>query len=248
MNTNCAVITPNWPAPANIRSLSTTRIGGFSLAPYDQFNLGDHVGDDPFSVSKNRQQLINSTNLPQSPYWLRQTHSIQAINTQDWHADIEADSCFSTTTDHICAVMTADCLPILLCDVDGNHVAAIHAGWRGLLAGVIENTIEKMTCPANQLLAWLGPAIGPTAFEVGAEIRDAFIAANAVDTTAFTSADNELWLADLYLLAGHRLQKSGITAIYGGDFCTFNDHHRFFSYRRDGVTGRMATMIWIEHK
>jgi len=247
MKTNLPVIIPDWPAPANIRALSTTRTGGCSLPPYQQLNLGMHVGDEEFRVINNRHLLSTSKKLPQPPRWLKQIHSTQVINTQDWYAGIEADACISQTTEAVCAVMTADCLPILLCDVQGNHVAAIHAGWRGLAAGIIENTIAKMACHSNKLIAWLGPAIGPSAFEVGTEVRKAFVDINATDAVAFSAHDSQ-WLADLYLLAQHRLKAAGISAIYGGNFCTFTDQQRFFSYRRDGVTGRMATMIWIDYK
>ena len=248
MATTPTIIVPDWPAPPNIHAFSTTRLGGFSLPPYQQLNLGNHVGDEQLSVTKNRQLLISSQNLPQSPYWLKQIHSTRVINTLDWHADIEADASFSTSINHICTVMTADCLPILLCDIQGNHVAAIHVGWRGLLAGIIENTVKQLACPPNELLCWLGPAIGPTAFEVGADVHGAFINTNSADIAAFTDVDKTHWLADLYLLAHHRLQRAGISAVYGGNFCSFNDRERFFSYRRDGITGRMATMIWIEGK
>ena len=253
-------IIPNWPAPANVHALQTIRnfTGsnlGYSLAPYSSLNFGSHVKDNPMHVAQNRQLM--SQFLPSEPVWLNQTHGIETVDAAQSTCVPNADASFSTKKKVVCVVMTADCLPVLLCDKAGSVVVAVHAGWRGLCDGTLEASIDKV-CRAAQikpadLMAWLGPAIGSNAFEVGAEVRAQFIekdknAAKAFRVHGHNQAQNK-WLANIYQLATQRLNKVGVTNIYGGghneDFCTFNDEKRFFSYRRDGDTGRMATLIWL---
>ena len=237
-------ITPDWPAPANVRALITTRVGGVSTAPYASFNLGDHVGDDPQHVAQNRANL--TARLPAQPAWLTQVHGTTVLDAAAVSGAPQADASVARQPGVVSVVMTADCLPVLLCDRTGTVVAAAHAGWRGLLDGVLECTVEAMAKPGAELLAYLGPAIGPTAFEVGDEVRQAFVAHDAYAAEAFVpSAHAGKWLADLYLLARQRLQGVGVDAVYGGDDCTYSHAERFFSYRRDGITGRMASLIWL---
>ncbi len=236
-------IVPDWPAPANVQVLQTTRQGGCSAAPFDSLNLGSHVGDIPLLVEKNRQSLAEL--LPSEPIWLEQVHGTRVVQAEQTSCHPAADACVARTANAVCAVMTADCLPVLLCDQAGTVVAAAHAGWRGLAAGVIEATVDAMDVAPGQLMAWLGPAIGPSAFEVGMEVRDAFIQHSPVAATAFTPRA-EKYLADMYGLARQRLSALGVHQVFGGQFCTFSDPQRFFSYRRDGRTGRMATMIWLK--
>ena len=237
------VFVPDWPAPANVGALQTLRGGGCSPAPWDSFNLGDHVGDDPIRVAANRAGL--RTLLPADPLWLQQVHGTAAVDIAKMAKTVEADAAFCREPGRVCAVMTADCLPVLFCDRSGSVVAAAHAGWRGLLAGVLETSIAGMDVPADQILVWLGPAIGPQNFEVGQEVRDAFVARDVAAHAAFHPHGAGKWLADLYWLARQRLNAAGVTAIYGGELCTVADAKRFFSYRRDGVTGRMASLIWL---
>lgn len=238
-------IHPDWPAPDNVHAAVTTREGGVSLPPYDTLNLGDHVGDDPAAVAENRRRVSEDLRLPAGPCWLSQVHGTVAVEAAVCEAGCEADASYTDQTGVICAVLTADCLPVLLCDSTGQHVAAVHAGWRGLLNGVIERTISEMNT-AGEILAWLGPAIGPEAFEVGDEVREAFLAVDSAAGTAFRSSPHGRWLADIYALARGRLASAGVGGIYGGEFCTFSDSQRFYSYRRDGRTGRMASLIWLE--
>jgi YfiH family protein len=239
-------IKPDWPAPANIHAITTTRIGGVSLSPYDTLNLADHVGDNQASVKENRRRLVHELGLPGEPRWLKQVHGTHVPAADEINPDCcEADAAFTSKQNTVCAVLTADCLPILLCNKEGTQVAVIHAGWRGLLDGVIESTIRNMGCPGNELMAWLGPAIGPDVFEVGPEVRDAFIARRVEAVKAFTPALNDRWMANIYTLASQRLAGEGLAEIYGGNLCTYSDPLRFYSYRRDGLTGRMATLIWI---
>lgn len=235
----------NWPAPPQIRAFTTTRNGGQSPSPYDSLNLGEHVGDNPDCVAANRQILMETASLPDSPHWLKQSHSNTVIDIHQWHPDIEADAIVSNVPHTVCVVMTADCLPLLLTNTKGTQIAAIHAGWRGLQAGIIENTIAKFSAPHSGILAWMGPAIGPQTFEVGPEVKAAFLTVDSAAKTAFTPNHTDRFLANIYLLARQRLSAQGVTAIYGGDYCTYSDKERFFSYRRDGITGRMASLIWI---
>ena len=237
---------PDWPAPKNVRTLQTTRHGGVSVAPYDSLNLGDHVGDAPLAVERNRM-LLNKL-LPTEPVWLKQVHGVVVADAAQAACWPEADACVSAHPGAVCVIMTADCLPVLLCDDKGSVVGAAHAGWRGLCDGVIEQTVQAMKVPPTTLMAWLGPAIGAQAFEVGDEVRAAFIAAQPQAVSAFTPSPlnrEGKWLADIYQLARLRLQALGISRIYGGGLCTYTDRANFFSYRRDGVTGRMGTFIWL---
>jgi polyphenol oxidase len=237
------LLVPDWPAPSRVRALQTLRSGGCSLAPWDSFNLGDHVGDTSVNVEGNRAALC--AQLPTEPVWLKQVHGIDVLDVGKGPATQEADAAFSRDSGAVCAVMTADCLPVLLCDRAGTVVAAAHAGWRGLAAGVIEATISTMAVPPGELLAWLGPAIGPSAFEVGDEVRAAFVAQDVLAGNAFVAHGPEKWLADIYLLARQRLIAAGVTSISGGGRCTVSEAEDFFSYRRDGVTGRMASLVWL---
>lgn len=234
---------PNWPAPASVQAWQTVRTGGVSPVPWASFNLGDHVGDAPARVAANRALL--AAHLPAAPIWLQQVHGTRAVDAADCEKTPVADAAYTRQPGVVCAVMTADCLPILLCDRAGQVVAAVHAGWRGLLAGVVETCIAAMACPPGELLAWLGPAIGPSAFEVGDEVRAAFVDHDATAVRAFVATRADKWLANLPQLARQRLQAHGVLAIYGGEQCTVNAPEHYFSYRRDGVTGRMATLVWL---
>jgi YfiH family protein len=238
------LIVPDWPSPPKVRALQTTRRGGISLPPFDEFNLGEHVGDNLQSVMHNRKLLRNF--VPAEPFWLRQVHGIRAVDAALAHLLPEADAGVAFRAGVVCAVMTADCLPVLLCDQAGTVVGAVHAGWRGLAAGVIEASVRAMQVPPETLMAWLGPAIGPQAFEVGSDVHAAYVGGSAVAEQAFRPAGSGKWLADIYLLARQRLNALGITRIHGGGYCTYSDRERFFSFRRDGQTGRMATLIWLE--
>ena len=239
------MLVPDWPAPANVKCVMTCRTGGVSQAPWGRFNLGDHVGDDPVHVAANRARLRRL--LPAQPGWLRQVHSARVVDLHGQGPEPEADASFTRQTGQICAVLTADCLPVLLCDRAGSVVAAAHAGWRGLAEGVLEATVAAMQVPPGEILAWMGAAIGPQAFEVGDEVRQAFVAQHAEASAAFVPQPMPgKWLADIYQLARIRLKHAGVQAIYGGGRCTFNEADSFYSYRRDGVTGRMATLIWLE--
>lgn len=238
------LIFPDWPAPANVRALQTTRVGGVSAEPYDSLNLAGHVGDDALKVAANRQLL--SPYVPTEPLWLNQVHGIVVVDAAIASCLPEADASFTRASNVVCSTMTADCLPVLLCDEAGTVVAAAHAGWRGLCDGVVEAAIAAMQTPPKNLMAWLGPAIGPNAFEVGIEVRDAFISHARKAQLAFGPIADDKWLGDIYLLAKQRLHRLGIERIYGGGLCTYTDQARFFSFRRDGVTGRMASMIWLD--
>jgi YfiH family protein len=237
----------DWPAPTRVRSLITSRDGGVSLAPYASLNLGAHVGDDPLAVAENRRRLAE--HLPASPCWLEQVHGTTLVDAAGLGAaEVPvADGAFARAPGVVCAVMTADCLPVLLCDQSGSVVAAVHAGWRGLQAGILERAVDALAVPGVRLLAYLGPAIGPQAFEVGDEVRSAFVGAHQEAVAAFLPASPlaHKWLADIYLLARQSLRRAGVDAVYGGGRCTLREAQHFFSYRRDGVTGRMAALIWL---
>ncbi|MGZ5043897.1 MAG: peptidoglycan editing factor PgeF [Methylobacter sp.] len=237
-------LAPDWPAPANIHAATTLRTGGVSCGAYASLNPAMHVGDDADPVKQNRRIIKELLGLPGDPVWLEQIHSNRAVPAIIAEPLQQADASYTAEPGVVCAVMTADCLPLLVCAADGSEVAAIHAGWRGLLAGVIGNTLKAMQ--SNDLLVWLGPAIGPDCFEVGAEVRDAFLEKSAAFITAFKQQDNGKWLADIYQLARIDLAMLGIDKVYGGGFCTVTEHERFYSYRRDKQTGRMATLIWRE--
>jgi YfiH family protein len=238
-------IVPNWPVPKNVKAFASTRVGGFSSAPYQGLNLGAHVGDDPSIVEKNRAWLAQQANMPSAPIWLNQTHStvvaqVSAPTTQV----LDADGVFTSASNVVCSAMTADCLPVLLTNTQGTQVAAVHAGWRGLANGIVENALELFS---GEVMAWLGPAIGPQAFEVGEDVLQAFVDFDSQAHQAFTPRDVEgKWLADMSKLATQRLNKLGITQVFDSGLCTFQDKEDFYSYRRDGVTGRQATFIWIE--
>lgn len=237
------MILPDWPAPPNVKSLMTTRDGGASGAPWTSFNLGDHVGDAPASVAANRARLREW--LPAEPGWLTQVHSARVVELGR-DANLKADASFTLEIGQVCAVLTADCLPVLLCDRAGSVVAAAHAGWRGLAGGVLEATVATMQVPPGEILAWMGAAIGPQAFEVGDEVRQAFVNQHPEAATAFAPQPMPgKWLADIYQLARIRLNAAGVGAVYGGGRCTFSEVGSFFSYRRDRVTGRMASLVWL---
>ena len=245
---NCSFITPEWPLPNNVKALATTRIGGVSNHPFDTFNLGMHVNDDVCDVSQNRSKLAAKCGLPGNALqWLNQVHGTTVCEAKPDAVIREADACYSTSMGVACVIMTADCLPLLLCDKKGRQVAAVHAGWRSLVGGIVEETLATFPQPLD-VTVWLGPAIGPSAFEVGKDVMDAFCAGPpALAKDAFLPCPNtpDKWFADLYLLARLRLQSLGVTDIYGGNFCTFNDESRFYSYRRDQQAGRMASLIWL---
>ncbi len=237
-------IVPEWPAPARVRALITSRNGGGSSGPYASMNLGLRVGDDPDVVEANRRLLRRF--LPAEPKWLNQVHGTTVVDAQTITHPVEADASVAVSPGCVSVVMVADCLPILFADRSGSVVAAAHAGWRGLAAGVIENTVRALDTPPRNLVAYLGPAIGPSAFEVGNEVRDAFVAVDPVADYAFHPHKPGKWLADLFVLARQRLARAGLLNVYGGGQCTYSDPARFFSHRRDQVSGRMAALIWIE--
>lgn len=240
------VIVADWPALPRVRAVTTLRSGGVSRAPFASLNLGDHVTDDPAAVRTNRARLRAHLKLPAEPVWLGQMHGTQVVDAAVAAAGTPADGGFTRQAGVACAVLTADCLPVFLCDRAATCVAVVHAGWRGLAAGVIEQGLAAMGAPAGDVLAWLGPAIGPEAFEVGDEVRQVFVADNPAAHSAFRANAAGRYLADLYALARLRLAKAGVTAVHGGGFCTYREGDRFFSYRRDGVTGRMASLIWLQ--
>jgi hypothetical protein len=223
---------PDWPAPANVKALVTTRAHG---------NLAHHVGDQKSAVAA---RLALRAHLPAEPAWLTQVHGTRCVEAKGVESGTEADASTTRTPGVVCAVLTADCLPILLCDDTGTVVAAAHAGWRGLVSGVVESTVAAMAVPGERLLAWLGPAIGPTAFEVGDEVHAAFVAKDAGAAEAFVAQPNGKWLCDLYALARRRLTVLGVNRVSGGDRCTFTETDAFYSYRRERETGRMASLIW----
>ena len=237
-------IVPDWPAANRVRAFVTTRNGGVSTGPYASMNLGDAVGDRDADVAENRRRL--ELELPAAPRWLRQVHGNEVVEARSVSEPVEADA--STTRHHnvVCGVMAADCLPVLLCDHAGSTVAAAHAGWRGLAAGVLENTVGAMRCHPGELMAYLGPAIGPGAFEVGDDVRDAFARRDPRALEAFRAHREGKWLADLFRLARQRLNDAGVSEVYGGQHCTYTDRERFFSHRRDRVSGRMAALIWLD--
>lgn len=234
---------PDWPAAENVRAGTTLRTKGISDGAYASLNLAMHVGDDPQRVMKNRQLL----GLPYEPVWLEQVHSNVVIDVARHKGEIpRADAAYSTKKHQPCVVMTADCLPLLVTDIEATCVAAIHAGWRGLANGIIEATLNTLPVNTSNLMVWLGPAIGPQVYEVGTEVRQAFVEQDTKAQQAFIQTDDSHWLMDIYQLARQRLQTSGVTQIFGGEFCTFTEADRYYSYRRDNITGRMASIIWLE--
>ena len=241
-------IVPNWTVPPHIQAFTTTREGGVSLPPFDSFNLGDHVEDDKSAVKTNRTLLVEKFNLPHFPLFLTQTHSNRVITVPYEGNNFEADAVYTNHPNQVCLVMTADCLPVLFTNKQGTEVAAAHAGWRGLCDGVLEETVKCFKSAPEEIIAWFGPAIGPNAFQVGKEVIEQFMAFDPIAETAFRPDPSEAgkYLGNLYQIATQRLNKLGITQIYGGDHCTFTEKESFFSYRRDGQTGRMASLIWIK--
>ena len=238
-------IVPDWPVPLTVRAVTTTRHGGVSEDPYRSMNPADHVGDDPQSVRINRERLQALLDLPEAPVWLQQVHGTGIVDAARAGAGATGDGSWTDRAGIVCAVLTADCLPVLLSDAQGRCVAAVHAGWRGLAAGVIEAAVSALPVAGRDLLAWLGPAIGPRAFAVGEEVRAAFMAHDPGADAAFTQGADGGLQADLYRLAHQRLAGAGVEAVYGGGECTVSDATRFYSYRRDGATGRMASLIWL---
>jgi YfiH family protein len=260
------LIIPNWPAPHNVRAYTTTRRGGFSIAPINSFNVAENINDDENAVLKNRQLLQQQLQLPAEPFWLKQVHGNSVIEAQATSPFITtkisttimppsvtptnelptADGSFTNKKGVVCVVSTADCMPVFLCDRAGTRVAVVHAGWRGLAAGIIEAAIDQFALPGTEIIAWLGPAIGPKMFEVGNEVRDQFMAVDPAATEAFTPISAEKSLGDLYLLAKQRLATRNVTAIYGGEYCTYSDAESFYSFRRDKKKDRgMASLIWL---
>ena len=240
------LIKPLWPAPTNVNAMVTTRNGGYSQHEYATLNLADHVGDDPAIVQKNRVLLRQF--IPSEPVWLNQQHTTNVLTIeQNVVVPIEkADAAVTRQINRVLTVMTADCLPILLCNRAGTVVGAVHAGWRGLCDGIIEKTLLAMECSAEDIYAWLGPAIGPDVYEVGEEVRIAFITEDPAATLAFKSSPQpDKWLCNLYLLAKQRLVKAKVSSITGGEYCTYTDKETFFSYRRENKCGRMASLIWL---
>jgi len=240
------IIKPDWPAPDHIYAATTLRTGGVSSDIFSSFNMALHVGDKQENVLSNRRRLCQMLSLSSEPVWLNQVHGTTVVDASRTDIMLDADASFTQQSDVVCVVMTADCLPILLTDRRGEYIAAIHAGWRSLAGGVIEATVSNMNVKNTDLLAWLGPAISQEFFEVVAEVRDLFLARNRKNKHAFKllNINTGKWLADLPMLARLTLQKMGINAVYGGSWCTYKDHRRFYSYRRSGKTGRMATLIW----
>lgn len=247
MNSDRSVIAPDWPAPERVRAVCSTRLGGVSHAPWDSMNLGGHVGDDPQHVQENRRRLAIMAGMDLCNVgWLDQVHGTNVVSLPVAGVP-KADASHTSQAGHACVIMTADCLPVLLCDVSGTRVGAAHAGWRSLCGGVLEALVSGMGGNPAELMAWLGPAIGPQHFEVGPEVREAFLLRDSAAADAFSEQGARAghYMADIYLLARQRLAATGVSQVYGGDRCTVSEPHAFFSYRRDGQTGRMASLIWL---
>jgi YfiH family protein len=244
-------LVPEWPAPPNVRALSTWRLGGSSRDPYASLNLGDHVQDAPLAVATNRRTLKQAAGLPQEPSWLTQVHGIEVVDLDTagaahrGDAALPGDAVVTGKPGSVCAILTADCLPVLLAASSGDGVGAAHAGWRGLCAGVIEATVAAMRSPPGEMLAWLGPAIGPGHFEIGPDVREALLRGDPGAEAAFQSNARGRFMADLFALARRRLASVGVERVYGGGECTYSQADKYFSHRRDGRTGRQATLIWL---
>ena len=241
-----SVLEPQWPAPRTVRAAFTLRGGGVSVGPYASLNLGAHVGDEAAAVAENRRLLRARLKLPREPEWVEQVHGTVVLDLEAPAGAPVADAVIARRCGQVCVVQVADCLPVLLGSVRGDAVAVAHAGWRGLAGGVLEATVAQLAIDPRELLAWLGPAIGPQHFEVGGEVRAAFLAHDVAATSAFTANDRGRWQCDLRALARQRLYAAGVEAVYSVDSCTYSDPARFFSYRRDGRCGRMAALIWLE--
>ncbi len=240
-----SLLLPQWDVPANVRACSTMRPDGVSIAPWNAFNLGAHVGDNPKHVQCNRERLVRLAGMPAMPVWLEQVHGTGVLHlTGEAPQSLQADAAYTRQRGVVCAVMTADCLPVLFSSLDGKEVAAAHAGWRGLCAGILEATLDAFIAPPHEIVAWLGPAIGPTAFEVGPEVRAAFLDQDPAVSDAFRPFGKKYY-ADIWQLAHSRLSAKGVRHTSGGGICTVSRSEQFFSFRRDGVTGRMASLIWL---
>lgn len=242
---------PDWPAPPHIKAAVSLRHGGHSQGEFAGFNLGEHVEDDPEAVRRNRQLLRQSLKLPAEPCWLSQVHGTDVCRldgTRELHTPPVADASVTSQAGQVCAVLTADCLPVLFTDREGRCVAAAHAGWRGLAAGVLEATLASMAVPAGEVLTWLGPAIGPAAFEVGPEVRAAFTERQPESASAFVAAPQGKYMADIFALAKFRLERAGVHQISGGGICSMQNKKDLFSFRRDRHCGRMASLIWMEEQ
>lgn len=239
-------IIPDWSVPQNIKAVMTTRDGGFGSDQFGSLNIAKHVGDDELTVEKNRNLLSSELNLPSTPLWLNQVHSNKVISEVEYKDSIDADGLYTSEKGVVLAIMTADCLPVIFFDNDKKQIAAIHCGWRGLLSGIIENTITKLSVKLENISVWMGVAIGPQNFEVGGEVLELFAKKNKKLENCFVQKSGDKWLADIYQIARTLLLDNGITKIFGGKGCSFEGKDKFFSYRRDGETGRMATLIWME--
>lgn len=239
-------LVPDWPAPSNVRAVNTLRGGGYSRGAFESFNLATHVGDDVPRVLENRAKLRREATLPSEPVWLKQVHGTNVVHASTAEGGVEADGAYASGRNRVCAVLTADCLPIFVCNRQGTEVALLHGGWRGLSSGIVEAGLRTFQAPVNDLMVWLGPAIGARAYEVGDDVRRAFVGQDEAAAAAFEAGRPGKWFMDIYRLARMRLAASGVTAVYGGEYCTASQSELFFSYRRDGITGRMASLVWLE--
>jgi polyphenol oxidase len=239
-------IKPDWPAPRNVFATATTRVGGVSIGPYSSLNLGSHVGDDAHAVEENRKRVRDALGLLAEPSWLNQVHGTNVIEADAAMQAPTADASVAFGPGRVCVVLTADCLPVIFCDDAGTRVAAAHAGWRGLAGGILAATIQSLGAQPDRLIAWLGPAIEQAAFEVGDEVRELFLALDPAHEASFASNERGRWQANIYELACRELMRLGVHNIFGGGFACYADQDRFFSYRRDGATGRMGTFVWLE--
>lgn len=235
-------ITPDWSAAKNIHAAVTLRTGGVSQSKFSSLNPAFHVNDEPECVQENRKVISQMLNLPSEPVWLEQVHSNRIVKADQLSHTAQADGSYTDQSAIVCVILTADCLPVLLATKDGKKIAAVHGGWRGLLAGVIKNAVNELG--SKDIIAWLGPAIGPDCFEVGSDVRNKFVSKYSVFDRAFRQKNQQKFLANIYQLAALELEILGITEVYGGEYCTMTEKEKFYSYRRDGETGRMATLIW----
>ena len=237
-------IVPDWPASATVQAFATTRGGGVSQGVWDGLNLGESTGDDPDAIEENRRRLRRA--LPSDPRWLKQVHGTRVVHLDQWRPGMQADAAWTDRPDQVCAILTADCLPLLLAEEDGAVVAAVHAGWRGLAADILAEVLAALPVAPARLLAWMGPAIGPARYEVDAPVRNALLALNAEFSDCFESTRAGHWRADLKSIAARRLQGLGVESVYDAKLCTAAEPQRFFSHRRDlGLSGRQASLIWI---